>query len=175
MMATLPFTQRVGVVAALACALALALTAGAGLHASDHATALTRFQATVRPGTSLRVSGQLLVIDPRPLGYEGPVEAGSIEFRAAARTVRSGEVVLTVEPLSPLVVPGGGAAETTTTISFLGSGEGVQDGVLRDGRPETVARWVGSGLHAGRVTFVVRGPVGPQGASVPLRFLLASP
>jgi len=148
---------------------------GAGLGASEQAVAVTRFQATVRPGTSLRVSDHLLVIEPRPPGYEGPVVAGTIEFRAAARTVSDGEVVLTVEPLTPIDAIGGGAADVPTTIGFQGIGIGAQDGVLRDGRPETVARWVGSGLHAGRVTFVVRGALTPQGATLPLRFLIAAP
>ena len=84
-------------------------------------------------------------------------------------------MVLTVEPLTALDAPGGGAGETRTTISFLGSGEGAHDGVLRRGQPETVARWVGSGLHAGRVIFVVQGPVRPPGAPVLLRLLLTAP
>jgi hypothetical protein len=148
---------------------------GADLCASEQAVAMTRFQATVRPSTSLRVSDHLLVIDPRPPGYDGPVVAGTIEFRAAARTASDGEVVLTVEPLTPIGAIGGGAADAPTTVGFQGIGIGAQDGVLRDGRQETVARWVGSGLHVGRVTFVVKGPLTPQGATVPLRFLIAAP
>jgi hypothetical protein len=148
---------------------------GAELYAADQAVAVARFQATIRSSTSLRVSSHVLMIDPRPPGYDGPVVAGTIEFRASARTSRDGEVVLTVEPLTPIDALGGGAADAPTTIGFQGSGTGAQDGVLRDGHPETVARWVGSGLHSGSMTFVVRGPLVPQGASVPLRFLLTAP
>ena len=173
MMTTCEPARRAGLVALAACALGLA--AGAGVNASDQAVAVTRFQATVRPSTSLRVSDHLLVIDPRPLRYHGPIVAGAIEFRAAARTAGDGEVVLTVEPLTTIDALGGGAADGLTTISFQGSGVGAKDGVLRDRRPQTVARWVGSGLHTGRVTFVVRGPLTPQGATVPLRFLLTAP
>jgi hypothetical protein len=100
---------------------------------------------------------------------------GFIEFRAAARTARHSEVVLTVEPMSTLDALGNGAAGPQPAVGFLGSGERARNGVLRAGQPAEVARWVGSGLHAGRVTFVVRGSVRPQGASVPLRFLLALP
>jgi hypothetical protein len=152
----------------------LTAAGGAGLHASDQAVAFVRFQATIRPSTSLRVSDHVVVIGPRPPGYEGPVVAGTIAFRAAARTASNGEVLLTVEPLVPIDALAGSAA-APTTIGFQGSGIGVKDGVLRVGQPETVARWVGSGLHTGRVTFVMRGPGAPHGASVPLRFLLAAP
>ena len=131
------------------------------------------FQTAVQPSTSLRVSEDVLLIESRT--GEGPVEAGSISFRAAARTARGGEVVLTVEPLSSIQSLAGGAAGASTTISFVGSGAGVQDGALRDGRPETVARWIGSGLHTGRVTFVVSGALPPRDTVVPLRFLLTSP
>jgi len=173
MMSTHTSSRRAGLVALVACA--LGLPAGTAVRASDQAIAVTRFQATIRPSTSLRVSDHLLVIDPRPDGFDGPVVAGSIDFRAAARTASGGEVVLTVEPLTSIDALGGGAADAPTTIGFQGSGIGAQDGVLREGRPETVARWAGSGLHTGRVTFVVRGPLTPQGASVPLRFLLTAP
>jgi hypothetical protein len=163
--------------ARLAALAVVVLTAaqGAGLLASDHDIAVTRFQATIGPSTSLRVSDHLLVFDPRPPGYDGPVVAGTIDFSAAARTQTGGEVVLTVEPLAPIDALGGGAAGALTTVAFQGSGVGVQDGVLRSGQPETVARWVGSGLRTGRVTFVLRGPLTPEGAAVPLRFVLAAP
>ena len=175
MIAALTVNRRLKPVAASACALALALTTGAGLHASDQAVVLTRFQANVQPATSLHISSHLLVIDASSEGFEGPAEVGFIEFRAAARTARYGEVVLTVEPLSPLDALRSGATGRPPAVSFLGSGEGAQNGVLRTGQPQAVARWVGSGMHVGRVTFVVQGSPGPQGASVPLRFLLAVP
>ena len=72
-------------------------------------------------------------------------------------------MILTVEPLAPIASLSGGAGDTATTIAFEGSGDGAQSGALSDARPETVARWVGSGLRTGRLTFTVRGPVSPQG------------
>jgi len=170
MMRTCDPARRLGLLLVSVCACALAY--GTRVGASDQAVVVVRFQTAIQPSTSLRVSGDVLVIESH--AGDGPVEVGSISFRAAARTARGGDVLLTVEPLSSVQGLGGGPG-TLTAISFVGSGVGVQDGVLRDGRPETVARWVGSGLHTGRVTFVVSGPLPPQGASVPLRFLLTSP
>jgi len=158
------------VLAALVCA-----AAGAAAGASDQAMAVTLFSATIRTYTSLRLSDQVLTIAPRLAGDEGPLQAGSIEFRAAARTSTDGEVILTVEPIAPLASVTGGAADEATTIAFEGSGDGAQNGVLADGRPEMAARWMGSGLRTGRLAFTVHGPVAPQGATLPLRFVLSAP
>jgi hypothetical protein len=163
-------------VTATLAAAGVAAICGGVLSASDQSIALTRFQATIRTSTSLQVSNHMLVIAPRPGKDERPLAAGSIEFRAAARTASDGEVILTVEPLAPIAsISGGGAGESATTIAFEGSGDGAQSGALVDARPETAARWVGSGLRTGRLTFTVRGPVSPSGAVLPLRFLLAAP
>ncbi|MCX6552692.1 MAG: hypothetical protein NTY02_17095, partial [Acidobacteria bacterium] len=80
-----------------------------------------------------------------------------------------------VEPLASMDTLCGGASGTDTAVEFQGSGEGAQSGMLREARPEAAARWVGSGLHTGRLIFTVRGPVAPQGATLPLRFLLTAP
>jgi hypothetical protein len=154
---------------------AATFAAEAVLCAMDQALAMTRFQALIRSSTSLRVSDHLLAVAPRPNGYEGPVLAGSIEFRAAARTASDGEVILTVEPLAPIDSLAGGAGAGSTTIDYEGIGEGAQSGALRADEPGTVARWVGPGLRSGRIVFTVRGPVAPHGATLPLRFLLAAP
>jgi hypothetical protein len=143
--------------------------------ASDQSVAVTRFHATVRTHTALRLSDDVLTIAPRVTGDGGPLSAGVIEFRAAARTASDGEVLMTVEPLAPIASLAGGAGDTATTIAFEGSGDGAQSGALSDAHPETVARWVGSGLRTGRLTFTLRGPVSPHGATLPLRFLLAAP
>jgi hypothetical protein len=148
---------------------------GAITAASDQSVAVTRFQATIRASTALHLSDDVLTIAPRVAGDHGPSSAGAIEFRAAARTARDGEVLLTVEPLVAIASLSGGAGDTATTIAFEGSGDGAQSGRLSDARPETVARWVGSGLRMGRLTFTVRGPVSPHGATLPLRFVLTAP
>jgi len=173
MMATSPRTVRLSAAAVLA--LALCGTLGAAIFASDASIAVTRFQATVRTSTSLRLSDQLLVIAPRQTDDDEPLTAGAIEFRAAARTSSDGEVMLTVEPLAPIASLAGGAGDSSTTIAFMGDGEGAQSGSLSDAHPETAARWVGSGVRTGRLTFTVRGPVSPLGGTLPLRFLLTAP
>jgi hypothetical protein len=149
--------------------------AGVAVLASDQAIAITRFQATVGASTRLLVSDHVLMIARRQNGDEGPLSVGTIEFCAAARTASDGEVMLTVEPLAPIASLSGGASGTETTIAFEGSGDGAQSGALNDARPETVARWVGSGQRTGRLTFTLRGPVSPRGGVLPLRFLLAAP
>ena len=148
---------------------------GVEARAGDRAIAVARILAAVGPSTSLRVSHQLLVVAPQPEGYDGPVFAGSIEFRAAARTSRDGEVLLTVEPLTPIGAISGGPSETGTSVEFLGTGDGARSGVLSDDVPEAAARWVGGGVHTGRLTFTVRGLAARQGATIPLRFLLTAP
>ena len=173
MMAKILRPARLLTAALLAAGLCAAL--GAALAASDQSIAITRFQATIRTQTALHLSDDVLTIAPRRAGDIGPLSAGAIEFRAAARTSSGGEVILTVEPLEPIASLAGGAGESPTTIAFEGSGEGAQSGALNDARPETVARWVGSGLRTGRLTFTVHGPVSPQGATLPLRFVLTAP
>jgi hypothetical protein len=172
MTARIASTARL-VIAALLGGVCIAVTAT--VTASDQSVAVTRFQATIRASTRLSVSDHVLMIAPRQTGDQGPLNAGAIEFRAWARTASDGEVILTVEPLASIASLSGGASGTETTIGFEGSGDGAQTGALSDAHPETVARWVGSGLRTGRLIFTVRGPVSPQGGTLPLRFLLAAP
>ncbi len=147
----------------------------AGLCAQSP-VAVLQFNATISPISSVRVSSDVLTLEPRETGLDGATFAQSIEFRAASRTSQSGEVVLTMEPLFPLDrLNGGGAADGVTSISFEATGEGAQAGMLRDHEPQTVGRWVGSGVRTGRITFAVRGPIDPRGVTVPLRFVLTSP
>lgn len=148
---------------------------GAGTRASDQSIATARFQATVRTHTALRLSDDVLTIAPRVTRDGGPSSAGTIEFRAAARTASDGEVIMTVEPSAPIASLSGGAGDTATRIAFEGRGDGAQSGTLSDARPEVVARWVGSGVRTGRLTFTLRGAVPPQGGTLPLRFLLTAP
>jgi hypothetical protein len=159
--------------------IALAVSAVAALgvvvRAGDQAIVIARVHAAVGPSTSLRVSNHLLVVSPQPAGQEGVVFAGSIEFRAAARTASDGEVLLTVEPLTSIGAPSGGPSETGTSVEFQGTGDGALSGVLSVGSPDAAALWVGSGVRTGRLTFVVRGLAARQGATIPLRFLLTAP
>jgi hypothetical protein len=84
-------------------------------------------------------------------------------------------VLLTVEPLTSIGALSGGPSETGTSVEFQGTGDGALSGVLSAGTPDAAARWVGSGVRTGRLTFVVRGLAARQGATIPLRFLLTAP
>jgi hypothetical protein len=158
--------------------LALLAAMGSGAHclgASAEAVAVVRFQATVRASTSLSVSSRVLAVAPQPESDTTQALVGVIDFRAAARTTREGEVLLTVEPMVSVDSLGPEALPGVTAVDFQGQGEGTRAGTLRAGRPEAVARWSGPGLRSGRITFTVRGGVRAPGASVPVRFLLSAP
>ncbi len=144
------------------------------LSAANEDNALVRFGTSVGATTSLRVSSSELRIEPSPAGSLGPHVVGTIEYVAAARTHNSGEVVLTVEALAGLdTLPGSGNL-SETAIEFEGSASGAMAGVLSTS-PEVAARWVGSGIRSGRLTFTVRG-AGPQHTTaVPLRFVISTP
>ncbi len=128
--------------------------------------------ATVRSASMLRTSGQVLSI-PRLTG-PGIVSAGSVDFDAKARTWTGGEVILTVEALrSPdqFAAPSGGG---DVAIEFSGSEPGIVSGVLSTA-PQVAARWTGSGVRRGRLTFTVRTSAGLEGGELPLRFVLSLP
>jgi hypothetical protein len=165
----------VGVCVTLALTVSAVMALGVAVRAGDQAIAVARIHAAVGPSTSLQVSSHLLVVAPQPPGQDKPVFAGAIDFRAAARTSSGGEVLLTVEPLECTGSPSGGPSETGTSVEFQGTGDGARSGVLNTGSPEAAARWVGSGVHTGRLAFTVRGLAARQGATIPLRFLLAAP
>jgi hypothetical protein len=89
------------------------------------------------------------------------------------RTQAGAEVVLTVEGLRGIAGPGG-AADLETAVTFHGDGEGARDGALTSAGPAVAGRWVGSGRHAGRLTFALRSAV-PGSYTLPIRFVLTAP
>ncbi len=114
--------------------------------------------------TSLRVSSQVLqfaVSDP-----DVPAVA-VVEFSAGARTQTGGDVVLTVERLSSIDCPDEAA------VTFTGDGPGSGAGGLAPAGPTVAARWTGSGLRTGRLTFVLRAAPGTY--TIPVRFVLSIP
>ncbi|MEW5983520.1 MAG: hypothetical protein AB1806_14295 [Acidobacteriota bacterium] len=145
------------------------------LHASHQQTALMLLSTLIQPRASLRVTEQALVLEPHDQAPDAPVDVGSIDFRAAARTGGDGEVLLTVEPLVDVATLGGGPSAGTPAIDFAGTGEGTVDGPLVLGQPSLAGRWVGPGVRTGSLTFTLRGSIGPDGATVPLRFVLSTP
>jgi hypothetical protein len=114
--------------------------------------------------TSLRVSSQLLrfaVSDPDVPGV------AVVQFSAGARTQAGADVLLTVERLSSIDSPEGAA------VTFTGDGLGVGAGGFSAAGPTVAARWSGSGLRTGRLTFVLRAAPGTY--TIPLRFVLSTP
>ena len=114
--------------------------------------------------TSLRVSSQILqfaVSDP-----DVPAVA-VVEFSAGARTQPGGDVLLTVERLSSIDCPDEAA------VTFTGDGPGSGAGGLAAAGPTIAARWTGSGLRSGRLTFLLRAATGTY--TIPLRFVLSTP
>jgi hypothetical protein len=110
--------------------------------------------------TSLTVSTDQLRFDPLP---DGGAEA-DIDFCAAARIASSSDIVLTVQPLTPL----------DGEVTFSGSGDGTGTGTLSTLAAATAGRWHGSGLHRGRLVFRLR-DAAQAPASVPVRFVLSAP
>jgi len=161
-------------IGALASALMMCGALAYPMHASDVATTNVRFQSDISASTSLRVSSSLLRVAAQPDTGAGAVVIGTIDYRAAARTRRDGEVVLTVEAQSDPSALAGGAADADLAIDFQGVGDGARGGVLRSDAPQVAGRWVGSGVRTGQLVFTLRGAAAQPG-SIPLRFVLSLP
>jgi hypothetical protein len=147
---------------------------GVDVRASGQDVAVVRLQTVVRPRLSLHVSDRSLTIPASAPGETEPRVVGVVGFRAAARTSGQGEVVLTVEAFSALDHVGG-PSNGSTVLEFSGDGEGTLNGVLESHTPVVAGRWMSSGVREGQLTFTLRGDVGPNGAVVPLRFVLSAP
>lgn len=133
---------------------------------------------TARLTVSVTVCGRThLTVTARVLHFDVPPDAAdaraALDFVAAARTEAGGEVVLTVEPESWLVGPGG-AADAEATVGFDGDGEGTLSGVLQPRALSVVGRWAGSGRRDGRLSFTLATAV-PGSYRLPLRFALSTP
>lgn len=159
----------------------LALTALAvlavpsALRAEAVASTPTLFRTEIRSSTSLQVSRSELLVEV-PSGVMAPVYAGSVEFRAMARTRTGGDVVLTVETTLE-AEPQGSAdgAAAAPVLEFQGTGTGTVSGVLSSSMAQVVGRWSGSGLRSGSLQFRVEGGLTPGLHRIPLRFVLSAP
>jgi hypothetical protein len=148
--------------------LSVAAVAPRPAAAEEAASATVAVSARFSTRTSLKVSSQFLQFDLRP-GDEAAT--GVVEFSAGARTYAGGEVVLTVEALEHVTGPEGAGA-VAHSVTF--AADGGNAGELRQSAPCIAARWIGSGLRNGRVTFTLRSSVAGS-YSVPLRFVLSAP
>ena len=139
------------------------LPAAAGC--AETATSTVTVSAEFTTVTSLKVSSQSLQFVQS--GPDQPAVA-VVEYSAGARTRQGGEVLLIVEP--PASSASGDAADP---VSFSGEGVGAIHGVLSLDAPTLVARWSGSGLRKGRLTFASSTRGGGEG--IPVRFVLSAP
>jgi hypothetical protein len=128
--------------------------------AKEVMTARVAILVQVAARTSLTVSTDQLRFDPMP---DGTLEA-DVDFCAGARIESGSDIVLTVQPLTPI----------DAVVTFSGSGEGTRAGTLTSVVPATAGRWHGSGLRRGHLVFRLRdASAGPS--SVPVRFVLSAP
>lgn len=149
----------------LALAVVLGLAAPSLAADSTSASATVIVNANFSTRTSLKVSSQVLQFAV-PSGDE--TSRVEVDFTAAARTRAGGEVILLVESFGPRDDGSAGASE----VRFAGQG-GASGGMLAVNAATPVARWTGSGIRTGRVTFTMRAVAGIH--TVPVRFLLAAP
>ena len=116
--------------------------------------------------TSLRVSSQTL----RFAATQPDLPAVAVvDFVAGARTRQGGEVMLSVEPMTGLVPDEG----SDVAVTFTGQGTGLLSGTLASTGSTPVARWTGSGLRTGRLTFSLPQTAGAP--TLPVRFVLSAP
>ena len=148
----------------LTLAVVLGLAAPSAADTTASATLVVNAQFSTR--TSLKVSSQMLQF---AVGAGDQSPSVAVDFSAAARTRAGGEVMLLIEPLGGTDDDAEGGAEMT----FAGEGQGTGRGALAVSGLTPVARWTGSGLRTGRLTFTLRGSAGRY--TVPVRFLLTAP
>ena len=150
--------------------LAILATAATPAWAGASASAAVQVRVEVYARTVLRVSAH-------QLRFDVPTDATSaiaeLEFSAAARTRRDGEVMLTIEPERWIEGPGG-AADVEALVTFEGEGDGVAAGRLAPSAPSIAGRWMGSGKRDGRLRFTLQ--AGAAGTyRIPVRLVLTVP
>jgi len=130
------------------------------VSATEVVTSRVAILVQVAARTSLTVSTDQLRFDPLP---DGDAEA-DVDFCAAARLASGSDIVLTVQPLTPI----------DGVVTFSGNGDGTRAGTLTTTAPATAGRWHGSGLRRGRLVFRMR-DASHAPVSVPVRFVLSAP
>jgi hypothetical protein len=133
---------------------------------STTASASVRVNAEFSTRTSLKVSSQVLQFAVPAGGETARVD---VDFSAGARTRAGGEVLLLVESLGAI----DDGLEGATEVTVAAQGQAACGGRLAVNVATPVARWIGSGLRTGRVTFTMRAVAGLY--TVPVRFLLTAP
>jgi hypothetical protein len=154
--------RRVSILVSFACVVFVATPPG--VEGAESKSSTVTVVAGFGSRSSLKVSTEILqfaVSDP-----DEPAVA-VIEFSAGTRTRTGADVLLTVERLPSMDCPDG------TTVTFAGDGLGTTAGTLDPVAPTIAARWTGSGLRTGRLTFVLHAAPGTY--MIPVRFALSAP
>lgn len=155
----------------IALVLAVLATLGRAAEAGQAGPTTTlTLSAQFHTRTSLRVSSSLLQFEVADAGVPA---VAAVEFVAAARTRRDGEVILTVQPERWLEGPGG-AADVEASVTFGGDEPGLVVGELLPATPAIAGRWVGSGRRTGRLVFALRAAAGGT-YTLPVRLVLTTP
>ena len=144
----------------LAAVLAAVLSTAAAPPSGEVVRHLT-LSAILRPQASLEVSSRVLVFVVDQSG----VATGSIDYVASARTMSTGEVLLSVECGDILSTAG-----TNPTATLVGAAE---HSPIFPGTPSSAARWTGGGTRTGRLTFELRASPGTY--VIPVRLSLTVP
>lgn len=143
---------------------------GSPVNAAESVNASVTVLTNVSSRTSLNVSGDVLRFEVA--GPDQPALA-SLEFVAGARTHTGGEVMLSIEPVSPADLEGAGGLPGVR-LTFAGDGPGIASGALTWSESSVAGRWSGSGLRRGNLVFELHGaPPGVYTARV--RLALTTP
>ena len=134
------------------------------------AVATVSIRADFGSRTSLHVSSSLVQFE---VADSVTRQTKVIHFSAAARTIREGEVLLTLEPVGGVQAPERGPA--AQDLSVLYEGEGGNSGTASDAGRHVVGRWTGSGVRGGQVSFTLRGAETPGVYSLSVKFVLSAP
>jgi hypothetical protein len=151
-------------------ALGVLLGAPQASLAADAANASVVVNVQFSTRTSLKVSSDVLHFD---VARPSEPALAAVDFSAAARTQSGAEVVLSVEPLRGVEGPGG-AADVESSLTVEAAGAGTVSGVVAPDQPTIAGRWIGSGVHAGRLLFSLRAAASGT-YTVPMRFVLSAP
>lgn len=143
---------------------------GRPVNAAESVRASVAVRTNVSSRTSLNVSEDVLRFEVA--GPEQPALA-SLDFVAGARTYTGGEVMLSIEPVSPADLEGADGL-SGVRLTFAGDGPGVGSGALTSSESSVAGRWSGSGLRHGRLVFALHGA--PPGVyTMRVRLALTTP
>ena len=137
--------------------------------ASESVTASVAVTAQFSSRTSFKVSSDMLRFE---VTDQTGIATAAVDFTAAALTQAGGEVTLSVDAGDATERPATAGHDPDMTVS--GTTAGTTAGAIVHRSPSVAARWIGSGVRAGRLIFTLRAAtVGRY--TVPVHFVLSAP